>query len=97
MPCNICGEKNAPYGYGFAGFRHERKSEAILRVCQPCIPVAEVRWKAANANPIAQDAPGRIPTGSRPGVTGQSGKSGPDSGGGEDGNNCNSQQGELGI
>ena len=49
MPCNVCGETIAPFGYGFAGFRHERKSNAILWVCEAHIPVGEARWKAANA------------------------------------------------
>lgn len=49
MPCHICGEPIASRGYGFAGFRHERKSNARLWVCEAHIPVGEARWKAANA------------------------------------------------
>ena len=49
MPCHICGEPIASRGFGFAGFRHERKSNAILWVCEAHIPVGEARWEDANA------------------------------------------------
>jgi len=97
MPCHICGEPIASRGFGFAGFRHERKSNAILWVCEAHIPVGEARWKAANAGPIAQDAAGRIPDGSRQSIAGKPRKGGPDSARGEEGDNGNSQQGELGL
>lgn len=51
MPCSICKAPNAPLGYGYAGFRKDRPTEAILRCCTKpeCIAAAELRWQAANA------------------------------------------------
>ncbi len=81
MPCHICGEPIASRGFGFAGFRHERKSNAILWVCEAHIPVGEARWKAANAGIIAQDAAGRLSDGSRQSLAGKPRKGRPDSAG----------------
>lgn len=51
MACNICKAPNAPLGYGYAGFRKDRPTEAILWCCTDpaCKAAAELRWQAANA------------------------------------------------
>ena len=71
--CQICNAPDPSRGYGYAGFRSERKSEAILWVCASpaCIAAAEVRWRAANT-PIGRSdsAPSRAPDEQGPGTGG---------------------------
>ena len=62
MPCAICGEKNAPRGYGYAGHRKDRPSQAMLPCCTApdCIAAAEVRWRAANSGFAADHTRGKV-------------------------------------
>ena len=77
--CAICGAANAPHGFGYAGQRKDRKSLAILSVCDAtgCIDAAVIRWEAANrpidrnADPSPRDAAEQPQTGSRGGVRGE--------------------------
>ena len=67
---------------GRFGYCHDHASDADAKI-------------AAAIGVDTQDAPRRVPTGSRPGLAGQSGKGGPDRAKGEEGDDGNSSQGVL--
>lgn len=48
-PCKICGAAVAPYGYRMAGHFSTLQRKSYLWACADCRPIAEGRWRAANA------------------------------------------------